>query len=182
MHTDQNMEQQMANSAYPPLCLWIWCHASCRDNPMSVCKIVILGIFFIECQSFEFDSEIKSRMLNWRLKPLWLVKIDVTQTQLCNHNDYCLFFSPDSVYYQFQVTHLCCLVQTFRLFSLIHTKMTGVKPVIWSWSEPWSDQKRWAWSRSNWTMGVLHVLCQSIFWKVQTFVPMTKTENQWSKL
>lgn len=90
-----------------PLCLWIWCRASCRDDLMSVCKIVILGIFFIECQSFEFDSEIKSRMLDWRLEPLWLVKIDVTQTQFCILKPQWLlfiFFPPDSVSYQFQMT------------------------------------------------------------------------------
>ena len=51
------------------------------------------------------------------------------------------------------LSHLPDLVHSFKLFSFIQTKITGVKPPpdhsLDQTTEPLSDVKRWFWSRSN---------------------------------
>lgn len=72
------------------------------------------------------------------------------------------------------LSHLRWLVQIFRLFSLIRTKTTGVKPS--SGHRPnqtavfWSDRKRWSRSGSNWTAVWF---LSPVFWKVPTSGPVT---------
>ena len=80
------------------------------------------------------------------------------------HNSLCHFFIVKETQYlclfpdlSFRaLSHLPHLVWTFGLFSLIRIKITGVKPRLDhspdQTAEPWSDEKRWSWSGSNWTI------------------------------
>lgn len=70
------------------------------------------------------------------------------------------------------LSHLPCLAQTFRLFSLVGTKFTGVKtpPDCGpdQTAEPWSDDMWWPRSRSNWPMVQFVPSVKTFFVMVQT--------------
>lgn len=73
------------------------------------------------------------------------------------------------------LNHLPLLVRTFRLFNLIQTKLTGLKPHLdhGSYSWTWFDWNRWSQSRSDWAIVCYVSSVKILFWKVKTFWPIT---------